>query len=410
MKNPAGFYIIEIRDRRLRGGKLSISSATRSRPVYRKRYAAVRQLIDAGELDIVERLRSRKDALHIADVERAVADGDIDRLRLAYRPPLTLGDAGERLLARVKATKAPATFRQYEIVLRLVREHFGDDRKLEDIGSDDWSDWLAAPKATNHDQPWAPARQKLAWAFIARLYNVEIRREGEKAGQKGHTPRIRVNPLRNVDLAPVPKRKEFLLPPEWRAVAKAVRGRPNAAFVTIACLAGLRISEIINLRTDIDIDRTRKLIRVQPREGEYPWVPKGYPRHERSVRNVPYGSVPELEEAIEEHVRLGFAGARYFFRVPRYDRPISRQFAADRWVHEAFTLAGIRYGRKADALTCHSLRHTFISWLVMRDVSLKKIAILAGTSIRMIDETYGHLTDDNLDRSMGAISKILRAA
>jgi len=88
---------------------------------------------------------------------------------------------------------------------------------------------------------------------------------------------------------------------------------------------------------------------------------------------------------------------------------VARQVLA-RWTKEAFEAAGIKYGREGDALTFHSLRHTFISWLVQSDVSLKKIEKLAGTSVQMILDVYGHLIDEDLERAVLVVDRKAREA
>src|SRR5690606_12704035 len=109
-------YVIEIRDKRLRGGRLCISSRTTSKPEWRRPEAAVRALLERGDLDVIERRRARE--IHIVDVVRAVEDGDFERLRRPLQEPLTLGACVDRFLRTVEATRSAATLEQYEIVCR----------------------------------------------------------------------------------------------------------------------------------------------------------------------------------------------------------------------------------------------------------------------------------------------------
>lgn len=216
--------------------------------------------------------------------------------------------------------------------------------------------------------------------------------------------RIRRNPLKNVELPErTDRRVEFLRPREWRALAKATEGRAVCALLGLGCLAGLRLMEAAHLRTDIDVvglGGSDPVIHVQPRDGEFAWRTKT----KRSIRTVPVGA--ELQQILREHVRLGYAGDRYVIHSPRRDAPMSGQ-GLRQWVEPAFEAAGIRYGMERDALTFHSLRHTFISWLVQADVSLKKIEQLSGTSVRMILDVYGHLIDQDLRRAVSAIDRRL---
>jgi integrase len=45
----------------------------------------------------------------------------------------------------------------------------------------------------------------------------------------------------------------------------------------------------------------------------------------------------------------------------------------------------------ADGITYHTLRHTFASWLMVRDINPLRIAKLLGNSLEMVLTTYGHL-------------------
>lgn len=407
-KNPAGFHIIDIRDQRLRGERLTISSRTRSAPEFRRREAAVRTLLGRGELELVERLRDRSDPLRIEELQRAVEAGDIDSLRRRDRQPLTLGEGTKRLLQHVEATWSAGTLKQYRIVVEMLLQEFGADAPLP-LASEEVREWLQAPKETTKGKkPWARARQQLALAIVGRLHNLEIRRDEEIAARTDAPRRITHNPVRNIELPQKrPTRVEFLRPEEWLHLAGKVEDRPQSAFLALGCLAGLRISETAHLRPDIDLvlDGERPRIEVQPREGEYSWRPKT----RRSIRTIPLAPFPDLLGILRRHRELGFAGERYFIRVPERDAPVSRQVLA-RWTARAFKAAGIRYGRERDALTYHSLRHSFISWLVQADYSLMKIEKLSGTSVKMIIEVYGHLIDEDLDQGMALLAAKLQKA
>lgn len=71
--------------------------------------------------------------------------------------------------------------------------------------------------------------------------------------------------------------------------------------------------------------------------------------------------------------------------------------------------AGLVAGRgTADGVVYHTLRHTFASWLVMRGVDLYNVAQLLGNSLKMIEQTYAHLSPDYkrqaIDRLSGAVT------
>jgi integrase len=408
---PRKELVIEIRNQRLRGGLLKVSARTTSKVEFRAREAAVRALLAGGHLDLIERLRRRSDPLHIADVARAHKEHDFDRLRMIGQDnaPLTLQANIDRLLESVLASRSAGTWKQYDVVCRQLLARFHSDTLITEITSDQLREFLHEPKETTGNKPWAPARQQLAAALIGRLFNVAIAVEAEVADRANATPRIRRNPVRNVDLAEAAHRVEFLRPVEWRKLSEKSAGRAVHALVALGVLAGLRMGEAVHLRLGIDIeelDGAKPRLRIQPRGGKYPWVPKGWPRSKRSARVVPIGG--ELQGILNAHIATGFCGEVYLLKTPTgADRPLFEPIGRN-WTSDAFTAAGIRYGRSADALTHHSLRHTFISWLVQRDVSLKKIETLAGTSVKMILTTYGHLIDDNLEQAVALVDEVGR--
>ena len=54
-------------------------------------------------------------------------------------------------------------------------------------------------------------------------------------------------------------------------------------------------------------------------------------------------------------------------------------------------------------LTPYSMRHTYASFALAAGVSIFDLARLMGTSVKVIDETYGHLVRDSHDRVRQAL-------
>ncbi|WP_421754185.1 tyrosine-type recombinase/integrase [Croceimicrobium sp.] len=50
-----------------------------------------------------------------------------------------------------------------------------------------------------------------------------------------------------------------------------------------------------------------------------------------------------------------------------------------------------------EKITSHTMRHTAASWMVQKGVSLNKVAKYLGTTIQVIENTYGHLEPDHLE-------------
>jgi integrase len=117
----------------------------------------------------------------------------------------------------------------------------------------------------------------------------------------------------------------------------------------------------------------------------------------------------ELHRILEEHIALGYSGERYLIRPPQEDRPLLWTALARR-VRRAFTDAGLRYGMGADGLTAHSLRHTFASWLVQRDVQMLKVSQLMGDTVAEVEKSYAHLLPGDLTAAVRVLDEVLDAA
>ena len=60
------------------------------------------------------------------------------------------------------------------------------------------------------------------------------------------------------------------------------------------------------------------------------------------------------------------------------------------------------------ALTPYSMRHTYASFALAAGVSIFDLARLMGTSVKMIDDTYGHLVRDSHARVRQALEERAR--
>lgn len=391
---------IEIRDKRLRDGRLSISAKTESKPIWRRRESAIRKLIEWGEFDIIERLRSRE--LHIEQVQKAVEASDLDALRRSINEPLTLGAVLDRSMETVEATSEHGTQRAYKTVAKMLREWKGNDFDIRKLTKDEAEKWVFAPKATIGGKPWSAARQILVTVLAGRIWNDAIEREREASEIANTKPRLTRNPWRAIETKGVrKKRAAYLQPEDWRRLIEKVRGTPKALAFGFGVLAGLRRGEIVNLR-HVDIDLDRNILHVQPRTGEFAWRPKT----DRSIRTLDISA--ELRELIEEHIASGFASQRYLIRGEGKDQPLGGT-SIERWTREAYEAVGLRYGMEGDGLTIHSTRHTFASWLVQAGVSPMVVAHLIGDSVAMVIDVYGHLAPRNYREAMQLVGKVAKS-
>jgi integrase len=221
----------------------------------------------------------------------------------------------------------------------------------------------------------------------------------------GFTPRLVANPWKEVTPADrKTTRHSFLSHEEFAVLIRKHRGHPLCAALATCTLAGLRARELTHLRTDIDMvlgdSAAASVIHVQSREGEHGWDTK----NPNSVRTVPVHE--DLYPLLVEHRESGYAGRRYFFRTSRADKPLGYWTLRDS-AQSGFEAVGLRYGREGDALTLHSLRHTFASWLAQEGVASRDIARLMGNTADEVDRTYAHLMPSDDRRILGRMGNPL---
>lgn len=422
---------IDLRDTRLPTGRLAISSGTRDPLVRDRRLAALRALLDRGErgLAILERLRTRR--ISIEDVQTAVERMDLGTLEPSaeemadaagpVRHTVFLGATIDRWLMQVEGRHAAAgTLTAYRGACRGLEAAFGverdeDGRIVRDVdvaavGSAEAEVWLHGKKGKppepgqpDHRKPWAARTQTRNHTVAAGIWDVGVVEDEELAKKLGTSRTLEMNPWRKrgerkgIRPAKVKKtRFEFLRRHEAARLLRAARGTPQAAWIAAGIYQGVRIGEAGHLRLGVDVDLERGQLHIQARGGAHPWRPKT----ENSTRDVPLH--PRLARWVRRHIEAGYAGEVYLFRIPGRDEPLKKD-TRERWTAIAYKDAGIRYGRKKDALTHHSLRHTFASWLTQADVHPLKIAQLMGDTVEEVMETYAHLVSKDL---VGALRKL----
>jgi integrase len=404
---------IEIRDARLPTRRLSLKAGTADPAERDRRRQSLVSLLETERgRDILERLRLRQ--LRLEQVHRAVQALDLASLEAVARArelrPIGLGETLDGWLAFLRgADRAAGTLDVYGMVGRSMERAFGvqrdpatgailRDRPIAEISRADAEAWITGPQSGS-GKVWSARTQKIAQSVAAQVWDRAITTDAERAEKTGTDRTIPRNfwrrdaARRGVRGARIRQtRVEFLRRAEAGRLLRALRGTPQAAWIAIGIYAGLRGGEAANLRTGIDLDLKRGVIRVQPRGGEFAWRTKT----DNSVRNVPIH--PRLARWLRAHIRDGYAGT-YVFHLARGDRPLTRS-GWRWWTKAAFEAAGIRYGRKKDALVYHSLRHTFASYLTVADVHPLKIARLMGDSVDMVIRTYSHLLSQDLEEAI----------
>lgn len=295
------------------------------------------------------------------DARRWFADNVAPRLRSSAAPSgeLTFGAFCDVFLERHGVTVAPATKRTLEKRLAPAREHFGTWmlRELEGAAGDVAS-WRASLRSTSRYRLMSALRQTLAaavrWRYITRNPAVDA----------GRNPQPRTKELRPFDRA------------EVDAIAEEL-GPVYGPLVVFAAETGLRTNEWAALERR-DVDRAGQALTVQRRFAD--GVPTPYPKTERSRRRVPLTS--RATAALENlPPRLDTS---LLFPAPK-GGPIGLDTWRTREWYPALEAAGIEQRGP------YALRHTFATEALAAGVSIFELARLMGTSVAMIDRTYGHL-------------------
>jgi integrase len=292
------------------------------------------------------------------------ADNAASRLRRGIPSgEITFDAFCDLFLERHGATVAPATKRTLEERLASSRERFGiwTLRELEGAAAD-IAAWRASLTASSRYRLTSALRQALTaavrWRYITRNAAVEA----------GRHPQPRAEELRPFE------------PEQIDAIALEL-GRVYGPLVIVAAESGLRPEEWIGLERR-DVDKVDPALQVQRKYASGRLTP--YPRTDRSRRRVPL---------------TGRALAALEQLPPRLDTPLmfpapgGGYIGLDTWRRREWYPALEAAGVAQRGPYC--LRHTFATEALAAGISTFELSRLMGTSIAMIDRTYGHLARDS---------------
>ena len=208
---------------------------------------------------------------------------------------------------------------------------------------------------------------------------------------------MRGNPAKEAGTNPQPRREEVAFFASLAGV-DTLAAELGPAFGPIGIFGvetGLRPSEWTALERR-HVDRRARVVQV--RRSVVDGHLKEYGKTARSRRDVPLtaralGAVDALQARID--TPLLFPAARGGF------------IDLDNWRRREWRPAVEAAGLNA-ALTPYAMRHTYASFALDAGVTLFELARLMGTSVKVIDETYGHLVRDSFDRVRAALEERAR--
>lgn len=374
------------------------------RPRWHVRYGTNRKA-EADRLhDVARQLwRSKEEAVIAAVREGQVTIEQLAELRsrgqafgtvleVTGQPWPTLQEAVDMYLAWLEANpnKAAGTVRAARTCLRKAVAQFGAGVRLGAITAKavtEWQQQLAATHATNYVTA-------TVWK-LGTLYRWHISREAISAREGRRAPRALWVPFNPDEISHAKTRRERFL--SEAEAARLLEAAPRQFRFPIACglFAGLRVEEMLRLRTAFDVDLDRGILRVQPQPG---WKPKT----RRSVRVVPISAA--LRAFLEPHLRSVSTAEWVTPAWKDTSLPFNRHTFEEHF-RRVVEAADLISGRKDRAgVTYHTLRHTFASWLLMRGVDMYTVAQLLGDTVKMVEDTYGHLSQDHTAEAVGRLT------
>jgi integrase len=299
--------------------------------------------------------RRQRNGFRTRGEARTALDEALRRVRLGplFRPRATLRELADAYLEQYEAAPASVSWLRYN--LETVCKRLGDER-IGELSAQQVGAWRTAlPEPRRH-----PAHRALRQVLEAAV----------------RWKWIEENPAALVK-NPAPKQAEIDPFEQWEEIdaiaaeLDAVRG----VLVEFLVGTGVRPEEAFGADwRDVDLDRRVFTVRRAFAKGRL----KDYPKTARSRRRVPLRRRTVVALGRLEH-RRGVL----------FPNSAGRRIDINTFRHRGWTpalkAAGIAHRRIYD------LRHTYATWSLAAGIDIFTLSRRMGTSVAMIDRTYGHL-------------------
>jgi len=291
--------------------------------------------------------------------------------RLAPSVIPTVSELVDQFLATHEVDPATTDKLRYE--LKHATREFGDKR-LDQLRTPDLAAWRATLPARSRHQLFRSFRQVLeqavTWNLIERNPSDRIRNRRVKLDED----------------------REMKIFTSWEEV-EAIATEIIPAYRTLPIFlvgTGMRPEEALALEWR-DIDKTNAVAsieRVHSKGRTKPCM-----KSDRQRRRVPLRA--KVLEALDAHPRR-LDSRLVFPSKDEGDYIKLATFSARHW-RPALRAVGL------EVRGVYACRHTFVSWAIQGGMSLFHLSRVTGTSVAMIDATYGHLVPDSEEYLRGLL-------
>lgn len=281
---------------------------------------------------------------------------------------MTLAKAAEEYLLyqKVRKNRSDTTIDTYRSALRLFSEFTGDVR-IDDLSIDLIDRYAAHLQQFNYAPKTYYNKLVPIRCLVKHLYAKD---------------RINIRP-ESIDLPSVEDTEaNFLTPEELGLMIAACQDERERAVVLVLARSGVRVSELINIKTEDVYDQS-----VLVRRG------KG------KKNRITFLSDDALEAVRDYHATLGFDPT--YLICGRDNTQLSRQY-----IWKVIKRIAKRAGIKKE-IKPHTMRHTCGTWLLMNGMSIQDVQQILGHANIQTTLIYAHFTNDYLKEQYNKTFKLL---
>jgi integrase len=295
----------------------------------------------------------------------------------------TVSEWFDHFVKQKRKSRSDKTAARHEQMMREFIEFLGHRARLNvaAVTSKDIADFRDRRQSLG----LAPATVNLDITILSSAFN--------SAFKQGH---VSVNPCSAIEpLKDKPQRKHVFTPEQVSALVKTAEGDWKG-LIMVAFYIGARLGDAANLRWhNVDLVSEIKTIRFQPGKGGSEVVAVIHPALEDYLLSLP---APKSDEAF---LFPSLAG--------RDVSPLSkafRQIMEEAKIQQSVIRKRSKSGRSVNALSFHSLRHSFSSILANAGIREELRMALTGHKTRDMQQRYTHHELEGLRDAVAVLPRI----